>query len=248
MPRCIERERPVNKHRLWDFAEQFLPESGICSRVNSEHNGLPAEIGEITHEPKSALQATASAQRRKVVRDHQDMLVHPSVCLAWVLHYVMKEPSSIPSFRRRPESSVSDGCYEWESLSPPRQAHDGSPEMANRRSWVTPVKHGERVGLKNRPHVFRQAKALTGIQPLASRKTYVQVRPEVQPPHSGLAGRAPCNATIPQRNTKQIVSRRNSEVPTSDSSLRIWTDSGGCAMRRRTAARPTLRSSATATK
>ncbi len=30
--------------------------------------------------------------------------------------------------------------------------------------------------------------------------------------------------------------RRNSGVPTSDSSLRIWTDSGGCAMRRRTAA------------
>ena len=44
------------------------------------------------------------------------------------------------------------------------------------------------------------------------------------------------------------VPRRNSGVPTSDSSLRIWTDNGGCAMRSRTAARPTLRSSATATK
>jgi len=39
-----------------------------------------------------------------------------------------------------------------------------------------------------------------------------------------------------------------SEDPPLDSSLRVWTDNGGCAMRRRTAARPTLRSSATATK
>jgi hypothetical protein len=57
-----------------------------------------------------------------------------------------------------------------------------------------------------------------------------------------------CSSKPVRPPTIPVGSRRNSGVPSCASRLRICTDSGGCAMCSRSAALPTLRASATATK
>lgn len=75
VPRRIEAKRPVETERLRNQFILTSVNSGIRSGLGRQYDGLQAGVRQMTSESQCALHAAASAQGRKVERDHEDLPV-----------------------------------------------------------------------------------------------------------------------------------------------------------------------------